>query len=415
MTLATLIPALPVDLVHIALDYAPGVALDVLSAQERIEVVRRLTGLVLSDERASLILEQRDAGNRDFDDLQLATDEDAWCEALEVASSLRAVDELVRIGRIKMPLELSICHNNVMRILGRGGCDGLALLRCLERMGPSVDAICRPTLFHRVTQEITHAPTIQYLLHRLLDANDSSFALRKQQLLTDLPNFAQTFLVAGSSPLDLLVFQIYRDMFYDEKHHGMPPMITSLLSRCPEARTLLLHLDVLRMMTNHQWTSMKERGFFDVITDARPPDALTLIWSGPGVPFSMRYGSFTRSWHPFMSNISRLCEWIVDDWLSQAQQDQWTGFATLLDVIYQRKHLVIKLIQNVPDQVLVQHITQKPTLLGMFCTWPSVPSRLLTLISFDTWLTGLAGNPNKGSTHTLLFFDARHRVLLRRS
>jgi hypothetical protein len=207
LRLATLIPALPDDLVHLVLDYAPGIAIK-LPSQERIHVVRRLTGFTLSDERASLVLEQRDVNNRDFDDLTLAADDLAWRAALLVAFSPRAFDALVRTGEFQVPLVWVHIESFVERALLHGEDQGLALAQHLEHMGTKADILCQTEFFDVLASRITHSPTIQYLLRRLLDAHDASFEVRKQHLIAVATRSVRPAIRSETSPLALLVYQL---------------------------------------------------------------------------------------------------------------------------------------------------------------------------------------------------------------
>jgi hypothetical protein len=246
-TLASFLPVLPTDLVHLVFAYAPGVALDVLPAHERIQVVCRLTGITLSDERASLILEQRAADNCDFDFLFLATDEMAWCEALWNAHSLRAFDELVRIGQIDLS---SIKQRQkvdvfVMKVVEFGGDDGLELLRHLERTGSQVDILYRPSLFHDLAHRVTHPPTVQYLLHRLLDAHDPSFASRNLTISKGIAaRFTRACFGDSPCPLDILAFQMFMTW---SRHRFVSPLFDAIIAARPQIPALLTTINVLHL------------------------------------------------------------------------------------------------------------------------------------------------------------------------
>jgi hypothetical protein len=114
-------------------------------------------------------------GNHDFEDLTLAMDEEAWCEALRTAYSFRALNELVLMGQITVPFRLVNSRDFVPRSLYEGGEQGLALARHLEGRGPDVDILCRGEPFILLMTHITYAPTVQYLLRRLLDVADVPF------------------------------------------------------------------------------------------------------------------------------------------------------------------------------------------------------------------------------------------------
>jgi hypothetical protein len=423
-TLITLLPGFPLDLIYILLDYVPGIALQ-LPTQERIDVVRRLTGLNLSEERASLVLEQRDVRNRDFDDLTLAADDKAWCEATRMACSPRAFDELVRLGHFELRLvydhriESFVCHAAI-----DGGDQGLALLQHLERMGSKTDVLCQGKFFYHMLRKVSHPPTLQYLLCRLLNADDPCFVSRKQQLLSGLPEFARAYFSTPPGPYELLVFDFYWGFldWSELKRSGWSsvPLLQALVTTYTNARTLLLHFDVLQMMFTKP-TRTNGLDFVDLITDTRPLGRFTFGWKttidAEPLLFSITYGPFTREWHSILANTPHPCSWIVDDWLlgtvNEANQaTRWKGFVELFWAVKLHRHVLLKLIEGVPDHVLTTQITQHPKLLATFYNWSSVPSRLLTLVPFDIWIAGLAGFRHKSHPNALRFLSARQRVLL---
>jgi hypothetical protein len=395
-----LMPALPVDLVHLVLDYAPGVALEILPMHERIEVVRRLTGLTLSDERASLVLEQRDANNRDFDDLTLAADDAAWIEALwSGVCSPRAFDELVRVGEIKLKkllIQPGIVRTYVVRALEQNNHYGLALVQHMARIGLQGDILLQMNMFESLAH-VTHPPTVQYLVHRLLDEQDPSFTARKTFLLRQPYTWVNAFLGETPCSLDFLVLHMMLLGWY----HSTPPLFEAIVVLHPKVLALCLHLKAFQAMTNG--------GFFSLHKDSgnvRPPGKFGFS----AVTSHITYGTVSCAWR------SAFAMWVVDDWLAQAQDtNQWVDLGKLLQVLIKEERSIgERLIQGVPDAILVQHLTQQPELLHMFYTWQAVPACLLTLLPFDAWMIGLRSLPNKKRTdfHALRFFGARQRLLL---
>jgi hypothetical protein len=430
-TLTTLVPALPVDLVHLVLDYAPGVALDALSAQERIEVVRRLTGLSVSDERASLMLEQRHVGNHDFDDLTLVSDEDIWYEAVHMAYSFRAWNELVRLGMITPPPSfLRSDRDFVKRSLCDGDEQGLALARHLESRGPNADILCRMEYFTVLMKCITYAPTVQYLLHRLLDAADMSFDIRKKYYLSDAPRYTHVFLGAAPSPIHLLVYQFYRDTFvisgdwlenaWEQDQWASLPWVEELRALCPETNSLLLHLDLLRMMSDISYVHTTEhpRAIRDVLADVRPPGKLTCTWNARLL--SLTYGPYTMPWNIGIGRMPRVSSWIVDDWLDQAREtNQWENFYRVFEVVQLHNDAINSLIKGLPDHEVVHQFTTYPIFLKRFFSYGwVVPRVLIELLPFETWMRTFAAISDKSFlSHPIYLhlFDARQRAQLRRA
>jgi hypothetical protein len=429
ITLATLVPGLPVDLAHLVLEYAPGAALLALPAHERIEVVRRLTGLRMSDERASLILEQRELDNRDFEDLAWIHDEKAWNEALRTAYSPRSFDELTRIGQIKV---LSPSSNDfAFHSYLEQGDHGVALARYLEHASPANDLLRIPMLLHEFAHEVTYPPTVQYILRRLLDTNDPSFEANRRYC-TSLGAFAQLCFGNTPSPLEVLVFRFCKGilLWHDAERIQVTsmPLLAELISAHPTTRTLLLHYNVLHMMF-YQGGTPGRFGVTDLTTGIRPPGVFTFDWTTS--PMSFSYGSLTRTWHDSFADIEPFCKWLIQDWLALAHTTHsWTGFADMLrccmmhdpsrlgGVGKHHVHLLAELVQGVPDEVLIDQFTRQPTLLSSFYWWPptsSVPFRLLTVVPFQAWLEGFKDMRHKTDCNALRFFSPSQRVLLRES
>jgi hypothetical protein len=382
--IATLIPALPVDLVYLVFDYAPGVALEVFPAYERIEVVRRLTGLTLSDERASLVLEQRNVGNRDFDDLTLAADEEAWYDALQSAFSPRAFDELVRIGQIQPPFTPERARKVAMRSLCHGGDHGLALARHLEHLGPEMDILGAVDVeeLASLAGQVEHPPTVQYLLHRLLDVHDRSFVVRKQQQLSTKPEFVLAFCGAPVRPLHLLVYELYYICNGQELHkHGWSclPLLDAFIASYPHARILFLECAVSVMMDIGRLAS--RIATMSSLSGARPSGAFTFAYVLG--KFVVTYGSYQRFLYDIVAShqITCLYGWLIDDWLAQNRRESeandsndlsasWQGVPDMISVFSRDKTAITRIVQGVPDKVLVHHCTQSPTLLHTFylCT-----------------------------------------------
>jgi hypothetical protein len=425
-----------------------GVVLQ-LPSNERRDVVHRLIGTFVSDERASLILEQRDVNNHDFDDLAWVHNEKAWYEALRVAYSPRALEELIRLDQIKLPSpELTAFAR---RALKDGGDYGLALAKHLKQLGdPKVDILCNFQLLYALAREVKHPRTVQYILHRLLNANDPSFTVLTQ-CCWERPHerfgaFAQLCLGNSPRPLEVVVFRFCRvERWYNPFDLGervdisSVPLLDLLFHEHPEARALLLHYNVLFCMFDHG-AIQPSRSVADLITDeVRPLDTFTFVWNTTAdsvsaldlASFSYCYGSLTITWSQttYYTN-KRMYSWILQDWLKQAcQTNQWaTGFVEMfrwcemsdeMDSLkpetpcHQYRYLLIKLVQSVPDEVLTEQFTRHPTLLRSFYKWPSVPSRLLALVPFQAWREGLTGVDNKSDCDALRFFGAHQRVLLR--
>jgi hypothetical protein len=350
-TMTALVSELPGDLVHIVLEYAPGLALH-LPASERIEVVRRMTKMTLSDERASLVLEQRDVGNRDFDDVTLLSDDTAWCNALHNAYSPRAATELLRLGQLNTRGRLNQFST---RALILGGDQGLALAQHLVQMDPENDVLCLALHNPTFIRSIVHPPTVHYLLRRLLDANDQAFDRRKTYVLNSPPKFAREFLGAAPSPLVLLVFQFYWSVivWQDLIRYGWSyiPLLDALLSVHPNIQTLLIHLHVLRLM--HNASTVWQYNIGKLISDVRPPGTFTFDWphtkdaTWGAVKFPIRYGTATQNFDSHLSQHAHLCGWIVDDWLAQASDaNQWIGVSALFRAVSQHMHIRNKLIQG---------------------------------------------------------------------
>jgi hypothetical protein len=432
-TVAALIPDLPLDLVHLVLGYVPGVVLNVLSESERIEVVRRWTGLSLSDERTSLVLEERDVGNCDFDDLALAADEEAWCEALRAAYSFRALNELMRLGHITPPFLLQDHNDFVLRSLYEGGEQGLALARHLESRGPDVDILCRTVNVFVCLRHITHVPTVQYLLRRLLDANDVSFDVRRQQCLIDAPGYAQVFLGVAPSPLQLLVYHFYRvnfvksaDWLFFSKWSSLP-WFEELKTLHPDACSLLLHVDLLHMVSgdfyNHATSSKNVWHIKDVLADARPPGMLTSARIAGTL--SLTYGPYTLLlWRMDMYRMIRLYSWLADDWLAQAHQtNQWANFPDMFETLTlcdgNDNDAIKRLVEGLPDDEVVRQFTAQPVLLlKFFYQNLRVPRVLTELLPFDTWKRAIAHMPNKAVLSRSIYlrlFNVRQRAQLRRA
>jgi hypothetical protein len=290
-------------------------------------------------------------GNHDFEDLTLAMDEEAWCEALRTAYSFRALNELVLMGQITVPFRLVNSRDFVPRSLYEGGEQGLALARHLEGRGPDVDILCRGEPFILLMTHITYAPTVQYLLRRLLDVADVSFDVRKQQCLSGAPGYAQVFLGASPSPLQLLVYQFYRQTFVTSGERlfarwSSLPWFEELRILCPDATFLILHVDLLHMMGDITYVHVhtidsRPLHIRDVLVDSRPPVKLTCAWNAGS--FSFTYGLYTRQStcschssgggmiHPLLpNNLSRLV------YIVQGHYDS-TQHTTLLDSWIQKK------------------------------------------------------------------------------
>jgi hypothetical protein len=304
-TLATLLPELPSDLVHVVLDYAPGLALE-LPAHERIQVVRRLTGLMLSDERASLMLEQRDLGHCAFYNLTLATDEQEWIQAVYESHSIRAFDELVRVG-FKFDKKVFVFH-----ALQADDDIGLALAQHLEH---TVDVLC-DYHFESFVTHVKHSPTIQYLLHRLLDPSFD----RLNQCCYLPSDIADALSDMTPSPLDLLLWRLYRINFVTSET-GIDtwtsfPLFEALVVLKPDVIVRLLHLDVLCVMSATEPSSCTLTAFDFLRPGLRPPGVFgwhsSSSFSGRS---TITYGPFTQSWTNELAHTEQLCEWIVDDWL----------------------------------------------------------------------------------------------------
>jgi hypothetical protein len=421
-TVASFLPALPADLVHLVLDYAPGVALDVLPVHERIEVVRRLTGLTLSEERASLVLEQRDVNNRDFDDLQLAADDEAWFEALRSAFSPRSFDELTRHGHMRMPLEFK---SFLMRSLAQGGHQALALVQHLEQLSPESDILCLTLILEEFLNTTMDVPTAEYVLRRLLHADNLSlFAVCWQQQQISIPDVARVFLTDAPTPLELLACRFHwnlRMSGWRDRWWESMPLLQALVSVRPETPALLLHFGILQLMTNNGvlYISMDARDRIDAISamsNARPPGTFVFGWNAQADNLMVTYGSITNFVHTVRHQNACVCEWWVEDWLAQARQaSDWSGFLDVFPSVNGYPFVTRKLIDSVPDEVIVRSFTQHPEHLRTFYYWSSVPARLMTLISFDLWMAGFSGLTSaKSDPPAFLFFTARQRVLLRR-
>jgi hypothetical protein len=430
VTIATLIPALPVDLVYLVLDYAPGIALAYLSVQEHVEIVRRLTGLTLSDEHASLALEQRDLGNRDFDTLDLVSDKDAWCEALHSAFSPRVFDELVRLGQFAMPLtwiggiQLFASHS-----LRQGEDQGLALARHLQHMGPHVDLLYHTGIID-VANFIVHPPTVQYLLERLLDARDPSYDSRRQAQLQSVPAFAQAY---TTSPLGLLVYRISCNGVngYCTQEKGDPAVLflQTLVSLHPTTWNLLLEFCVINLLHclfyDYRYVNLIRTVCALAGTSARPPGRLIYGgWNQGDNSFKLTYDSMTCQCRDTrILKMASFCDWLVDDWLIQANEhtrtmqenDAWKGFGSLFRSVSMHRRAATKLVEGAPDSVRVRYFTRHPTLLCTFDMWPSVPGQLTTLVPFSIWLAGLVNMPYKSDRSAFRYFNAQQRVLLRRA
>jgi hypothetical protein len=390
--------------VYLVLTYVPGVALDVLPPHEHVEVARRLTGSTVSTERAALVLEQCGADNGDFYDLTLVNDEAAWSEALRGAYSPRAFDELMRLGHIEVDEQgvLDVRFGNnvhlyVQRAMQYEGRGGLSLLQHLERTIPHGDILCCPWLFVGMLH-VTYPPITQYLLHRLLDADDSSFEFRKRYLLGS--DSGRLCLGDTSCPLDLYVFHFLNDVHRHPQLLSLP-LFRALVAIHPRARALVLHFQVqIKFSFGYTFIDVHQFG-----GDVRPLGTFGFVASTTQIT----YETLTCDLYP------ELASWVVDDWLTRAHQEQsWAGLSELLGIVGYGvdQSVTRKLIQGVPEAVLIDQMKQTPKLLQMFYAWPSVPACLLR-VPFDTWQAGLRDMPRKTNFDALRFFGARQRQLLR--
>jgi len=435
------LPVLPIEIVYMIMALAPKEAL-CLSPGRRVEIVRRMTGLTMSAARASLVLEQRSVGNRDFQDLPslFAGDtseekEASWREALWYAYSPRALKELVREGQLaSSPLSFfdddeSKLYSYVKRAMFQGGDGGLAVARYLERAGPASDILFLVGQFEELIHGVKHAPTVRHLLRRLLDENDPSYEHRKRYQTSNLSAASSQVFSAwlsDCSPLALLVFQLWYKTDHNEiKRLGCEsvPLLSALLQAHPrETSSLLLHLDVLSLMRQD------ERMDFDKILAkvepiARPPDTFSIKMSRHGSSSSsssLVYGSVSCSLSTGgrrLTMSTALCGWIIDDWFAQARRtDDWTGFAQLLACISKKPIAVVSLLVDaVPDHVLATHEID-PGTLRMLSIRNNAPHRLTKVVPFGAWIAAHIGRPQfKYSEKAFLCFGARERVLLRRA
>jgi len=417
-----LIPELPRDLSWIVFSYAPGVAL-CLPIKERGAFMHRLTdGLYLSDERACLVLEQLDAGNRDFDDPTLAGDNEAWLEALWYAYSPRALAYLVCHGHILSPPSLNQdtdLRSYIYRVVFSGkGDDAVAVLQELERASPDSDVLDLARLVEYAAHKPNvQAPMVRYLLRRLLDPNDPSFIIRKTyEQKCHTFQFARDFVADENlCPIGLLALQIYNGLPFDNSLEC--PLARAFLDAHPEARSLLLHLDVLSMMHHH---SMKRKNLRleALFPTARPSESFRFSWSDSSI--QIKYGPFTREWpHDDLDELAFFCDWLVEDWLAHAQKaSDWTGFVLLLQVVAPQERAVITLVEGVPPEVVARLMSEEPaaflcTLMAQECT----PPCLIKRVDFHVWLRAQKsmGREVCFTPKNNVSFNARERVLLHRA
>jgi hypothetical protein len=404
---------LPIDLAWLVLSKVPDVALQ-LEPAERVQLVHRMTGHVTSDERAYLVLEQLAAGNRDFDDPDLVVDEEAWREALPFTYSPRAFDAAMKAGCFKRPLSFAAdkaFYAYMVRALSQGADNGLALLHHLETNEPQLELLTAPEILEVLAYKVTHRPTIDHLLRRLLNADDSCFATRKALLADAAPYTWMIAVIANANPFEILVLELV-DIVNDHGGElqrsgwtGLPLLAALVETRPIETRALLVHYQILELIHNSDRDGCEHLSLLDGI---RPP----MLVSYAGCPTRIQV----------VSGDEKLAGWLIDDWLAQARRTgSWRGFAHLLSALTKgvQHHAITKFVDSVPVEVLVLKLVRKPRMLSPFligsCS-SHVPARLVECVPFDAWLTASSSLYSvRLPPSAFACFGARQRVLLRRA